>query len=75
MIKELSQTGRQTAKDMYGCDGWVAHHNTDIWRISGVVDGAFWGMWPMGSAWLSQHLWEKYLYNGDLKYLEEVYQL
>ena len=75
MIKELSQTGRQTAKDMYGCDGWVAHHNTDIWRISGVVDGAFWGMWPMGSAWLSQHLWEKYLYNGDLKYLEEVYPI
>lgn len=73
MIKELSETGRQTAKTMYGCNGWVAHHNTDIWRISGVVDGAFWGMWPMGSAWLSQHLWEKYLYNGDLQYLESVY--
>lgn len=73
MVKELSQTGQKTAKDMYGCDGWVAHHNTDIWRISGVVDGAFWGMWPMGSGWLSQHLWEKYLYSGDLKYLESVY--
>ena len=73
MIKELSETGKQTAKTMYGADGWVAHHNTDIWRISGVVDGAFWGMWPMGSAWLSQHLWEKYQYNGDKKYLESVY--
>jgi alpha-L-fucosidase 2 len=73
MIKELSQTGKQTAKTMYGCNGWVAHHNTDIWRISGVIDGAFWGMWPMGSAWLSQHLWEKYIYNGDLQYLESVY--
>jgi alpha-L-fucosidase 2 len=73
MIKELSETGKQTAKTMYGADGWVAHHNTDIWRISGVVDGAFWGMWPMGSAWLSQHLWEKYQYKGDKKYLESVY--
>lgn len=73
MVKELSVAGQQTAKSMYGCKGWVAHHNTDIWRISGVVDGSFWGMWPMGGAWLSQHLWERYLYNGDLKYLESVY--
>jgi alpha-L-fucosidase 2 len=73
MIKELSQTGQKTARDMYGCKGWVAHHNTDIWRITGVVDGAYWGMWPMGGAWLSQHLWEKYMYSGDKKYLESVY--
>ncbi|MDP4270842.1 MAG: glycoside hydrolase family 95 protein [Bacteroidota bacterium] len=73
MIKELSETGKQTAKTMYGCDGWVAHHNTDLWRICGVVDFANAGLWPMGGAWLSQHLWEKYLYNGDLKYLESVY--
>lgn len=73
MVKELSETGRLTAADMYGADGWVAHHNTDLWRICGVVDGAFWGMWPMGGAWLSQHLWEKYLYNGDLAYLGSVY--
>ncbi|WP_291857171.1 glycoside hydrolase family 95 protein [Marinilabilia sp.] len=73
MIEELSEAGSQTAKTMYGCDGWVAHHNTDIWRITGVIDGAFWGMWPMGGAWLSQHLWEKYQYNGDLDYLRSVY--
>ena len=73
MVKELSETGRQTAADMYGADGWVAHHNTDLWRICGVVDGAFWGMWPMGGAWLSQHVWEKYLYSGDLAYLDLVY--
>lgn len=73
MTQELSVTGRQTASSMYGADGWVAHHNTDIWRISGVVDGAFWGMWPMGGAWLSQHLWEHYLYTGDLEFLESVY--
>ena len=73
MLKELSKTGRQTAKTMYGCDGWVTHHNTDLWRICGVVDGAYWGMWPMGGAWLSQHLWEKYLYSGDPEYLASVY--
>src|SRR5690606_34971376 len=73
MTQELSVTGRQTASSMYGADGWVAHHNTDIWRISGVVDGAFWGMWPMGGAWLSQHLWEHYLYTGDLEFLASVY--
>src|SRR5690606_32030639 len=60
MIRELSQTGRRTAKDMYGADGWVVHHNTDIWRITGPIDGAFWGLWPMGGAWLSQHLFDKY---------------
>jgi alpha-L-fucosidase 2 len=73
MVKELSETGRQTAQTMYGANGWVTHHNTDIWRIGGVVDGAFWGMWPMGGAWLSQHLWEKYSYSGDLTYLASVY--
>jgi alpha-L-fucosidase 2 len=73
MIKELSQTGKQTAEDMYSAAGWVLHHNTDIWRINGPVDGAFWGMWPMGGAWLCQHLWEKYEYSGDQEYLESVY--
>ncbi len=73
MIRELSETGRLTAKNMYGADGWVVHHNTDIWRITAPVDGAFWGMWPMGSAWLCQHLWDKYLYSGDIKFLESVY--
>jgi len=73
MLKELSQTGRQTAKEMYGAQGWVLHHNTDIWRINGPVDGSFWGQWPMGGAWLSQHLFYKYEYNGDKEYLKTVY--
>jgi len=73
MIKELSETGRKTAQVIYKSDGWVAHHNTDIWRIAGVVDFANAGQWPMGSAWLSQHLWEKYMYSGDAKYLKSVY--
>ncbi len=73
MVKELSQTGRKTAKDMYGAEGWVLHHNTDIWLMNGPIDGSFWGMWPMGGAWLCQHLWEKYEYNGDEEYLKSVY--
>ncbi len=73
MVKELALTGEKTARDMYGTRGWMAHHNTDIWRINGGVDGAFWGLWPNGGGWLSQHLWEHYLYNGDKKYLESVY--
>src|SRR5699024_5580295 len=75
MVKELSETGRETARVMYGADGWVTHHNTDIWRITGPVDGVFWGMWPMGGAWLTHQLWEKYLYSGDKEYLQEVYPI
>ncbi|WP_111308214.1 glycoside hydrolase family 95 protein [Confluentibacter sediminis] len=73
MIMELSETGKETAKVMYGAHGWLAHHNTDIWRITGPIDGSFWGIWNGGGGWLSQHLWEHYLYTGDKIYLESVY--
>jgi alpha-L-fucosidase 2 len=73
MIKELAVTGKETAREMYGARGWVVHHNTDLWRITGPVDGASYGMWPMGGAWLSQHLWYHYLYNGNEEFLEEIY--
>lgn len=73
MVQELSVTGRQTAATMYGARGWLAHHNTDICRITGPVDGAFWGMWTAGGAWLSQHLWEHFLYNGNTQFLDSVY--
>ena len=73
MVRELSTTGRQTAMDMYGARGWVLHHNTDIWRFNGPIDGAFWGMWPMGGAWLSQHLFDKYEFNGDKEFLKSIY--
>ncbi len=73
MVKELSVTGRGTARSMYGCDGWVAHHNTDIWRSTGPVDNAFYGTWPNGGAWLTTHLWQHYLYTGDKNFLAEVY--
>jgi len=73
MIKDLSEQGAKTAKQMYDCNGWMAHHNTDLWRITGPVDGAFWGMYPNGGAWLATHLWQHYLYTGDKKFLEEWY--
>ena len=73
MIRDLSVTGQQTAKQMYGADGWMAHHNTDLWRIAGPVDGTPWGMFPTGGAWLSTHLWQHYLYTGDKEFLNEYY--
>ncbi|MFV8326653.1 glycosyl hydrolase family 95 catalytic domain-containing protein [Flavobacterium sp. ZS1P14] len=73
MAKELSVTGQETAKMMYGANGWVLHHNTDIWRITGPVDFATSGMWPTGGAWVCQDLWERYLYTGDKNYLKEIY--
>lgn len=73
MVKDLSVTGRQTAEDMYGARGWMAHHNTDIWRVTGAIDGDFWGVWSAAGGWTSQHLWEHYLYNGDRVFLASVY--
>jgi alpha-L-fucosidase 2 len=73
MVKDLSQTGQETARVMYGARGWVAHHNTDIWRTTGAIDGPLWGCWTGSGGWMSQHLWEHYLYNGDKKYLQSVY--
>ena len=73
MLKDLSVTGAKTAREMYGCGGWVAHHNTDLWRIAGPVDGTTWGMFPTGGAWLTTHIWQHYLYTGDKQFLEEYY--
>ena len=73
MTRELSETGAKTAKDMYGCKGWVAHHNTDLWRIAGPVDGTPWGMFPTGGAWLTTHIWQHYLFTGDKEFLAKYY--
>ncbi|QJR81170.1 glycoside hydrolase family 95 protein [Alteromonas pelagimontana] len=73
MIEELVENGQVTAKQMYGADGWVTHHNTDLWRMTGPIDGAFYGLWPMGGAWLSQHLWQHYLYTGDKAFLRRYF--
>ena len=73
MIKDLSETGAKTAKEMYGCKGWVAHHNTDLWRVAGPVDGTPWGMFPTGGAWMTTHIWQHYLYTGDKEFLKQWY--
>ena len=73
MLSDLSVTGAQTARDMYGCSGWMAHHNTDLWRIAGVVDFAAAGMWPSGGAWLAQHIWQHYLFTADRNFLQRYY--
>lgn len=75
MLKDLSEAGKESASKMYGARGWMLHHNTDAWRITGPIDGAFYGMWPMGGAWLSQHLWQHYLFTGDRDFLKEYYPI
>ena len=75
MIEELSQTGAETARTMYGCGGWTAHHNTDLWRIAGPVDGTTWGMFPTGGAWLTTHIWQQYLFTGDKQLLRQYYNV
>lgn len=73
LVKDLSVTGKESASKLYHARGWNAHHNTDIWRISGQVDKAFYGLFPTGGAWLTEHLWEHYLFTGDKAYLKDIY--
>lgn len=73
MVKDVSVTGADAAKEMYGARGWVLHHNTDIWRTTGAVDNGPVGVWPTCNAWFCSHLWEKYLFSGDKTYLAEIY--
>jgi alpha-L-fucosidase 2 len=77
LIGELSVAGRATAATNYGCGGWVAHHNTDLWRQSAPVGDygrgdPVWAIWPMGGAWLCQHLWEHYAFGRDERFLREA---
>jgi alpha-L-fucosidase 2 len=73
MVLDLTKTGARTAREMYGAHGWVVHHNTDLWRASAPIDGAFYGVWPMGGAWLCQNLWDHYLFTEDKAFLKELY--
>jgi alpha-L-fucosidase 2 len=75
LLKDVAVTGAKTAKTYYGCDGWVAHHNIDLWRGTAPVDAARFGMWPVGGAWLCQHLWEHYAFTGDKLFLQEYYPI
>ncbi|MEU0559219.1 glycoside hydrolase N-terminal domain-containing protein [Dactylosporangium sp. NPDC006015] len=73
MIGELAVTGARTAQVQYGAGGWVTHHNTDAWRGSSVVDGALWGMWQTGGAWLATMIWDHYRFTGDVAFLQANY--
>jgi alpha-L-fucosidase 2 len=73
LVKDLAITGARTARVNYGARGWVAHHNTDLWRASAPIDGARWGIWPMGGAWLCKHLWDHYDYGRDRVFLADIY--
>ncbi len=77
LIGELAVNGRKVARDMYGLPGWVAHHNTTIWRDAQPIDGdAGPAFWNMAGPWLCQHLWTHYEYTGDETFLRaEAYPL
>ena len=77
MVKDLAENGVKTARIYYpGSKGWVTHHNVDLWRGTAPVDAARFGMWPVGGAWLCQHLWEHYAFsNGDKELLKEIYPI
>lgn len=75
LVRDVSEAGAATARHMYGARGWAVHHNTDIWRTTGAVDGAAVGIWPTCNAWLCSHLWERYLFSGDRSYLAAVYPI
>lgn len=75
LIERMREPGRRTAKVMYGCKGFVAHHNTDIWADTAPQDiyppATY---WPMGAAWLCLHLWEHYQFSGDVIFLKKSYE-
>jgi alpha-L-fucosidase 2 len=75
LVEELAVTGAQTARTMYGARGWVAHHNTDLWRAAAPIDGPLWGLWPCGGAWLCNTLWDHYDYTRDATILKRLYPL
>jgi alpha-L-fucosidase 2 len=69
MIEEVIPSGQQVAKVHYNARGWVLHHNTDLWRGAAPINNSNHGIWVSGSGWLSQHLWEHFLYNRDTTFL------
>lgn len=73
MVKELTDQGTQVAREHYGAGGWVLHQNTDIWRVAAPMDGPTWGTFTVGGAWLTNQLWEHYLFTQDRNFLKEFY--
>lgn len=75
LIEECAQTGSKVAREHYAADGWVLHHNTDLWRATGPVNASNHGIWVSGGAWLCHHLWEHFLFTQDTAFLREKYPL
>ena len=75
LLEDLAENGAETARLYYDADGWVSHHNTDLWRGTAPVDAARYGMWPMSGVWLCQHVWEHYLFTEDLDFLRKYYPI
>jgi alpha-L-fucosidase 2 len=76
LLKRMLPNGKETARRMYGCRGFVAHHNTDLWGDTAVQDHWIPGSyWVMGAAWLSTHLWTHYEYTMNTEFLHEVYPI
>ena len=71
LLTRMQDNGQNTAHVMYGTNGFVAHHNTEVWADTQPIDGVPSGIWPMGAAWLTLSLWDHYEYSGDLQYLRE----
>lgn len=71
-LDSLQIPGRETARKMYGADGWTVHHNTAVFGRTAVHDGIQHGMFPMGGPWMTLPLWEHYEFNSDRQYLEKV---
>ena len=70
LIDQIRVRGRKTARDVYGCRGFVAHHTTDAWWFTSPIGEPRWGMWVMGGAWSTRHLWEHFLFTGNREFLE-----
>ncbi|MFW6103834.1 MAG: glycosyl hydrolase family 95 catalytic domain-containing protein [Bacteroidota bacterium] len=70
-IGKLRENGRETAKKLYGVNGFTAHHTTDAWHPTTAFGEPQYGMWPMGAAWASTHIWEHYLFTEDEEFLKE----
>lgn len=75
LIERMREPGRVTARVMYGCRGFTAHHNTDIWADTAPQDKYLpASYWPMGAAWLCLHLWEHYRFTQDRFFLARAYE-
>ena len=73
-LQQLQKNGEVTARKMYGCSGWVAHHNTDIWADTAPQDRVITAtLWPMGGAWATTHIWHHFDFTGELAFLERAY--